>query len=546
MPPRRRHIFCAGCAAAAAIALCACGQGKTPADIAAENGILLIGNAADPATLDPALATGFCEFKILSGLFEGLVSANQKTLEPEPAAAKSWEVLDGGRKYVFRIDERAKWSDGSRVEAGDFVFAWRRALLPQIGCEYASLFAPIKNAERIRSGEERDASALGARAEGPGTLVVELERPAPHFLSMLCHSAFFPLHRKTLEKFGAQGARRPEWTRPGSMVSNGPFMLAAWSINDRVSLRRNPHYRAPERLFLNGADFFPISNINTEDRAFRTGRLHITESVSPARIEYTKKNFPQCLRSHPWLGVYYYLVNSSRPPLDNPLVRKALAMSIDRRAIIDGFLKGGQAPALSFVPPGCGGYSLPEESKIREDAAQARGLLAKAGYPGGRGLGKISITYNTSEQHKPIAEAVANMWREKLGVDAELYNLSWPAYLAARRSGDFAVARSSWVADFAAPESFLGIFASSSGLNHGKFSDAEYDGLLDGASKTADKAARDAKLAAAEARLLDGAAMIPVYFYSRVYLISPRVTGWETNALDFHNFLGVKFAPPEK
>lgn len=549
MPPRPRHIFCAGriCAtAAAAIALCACGPSRTPADIAAEKGILLIGNAADPATLDPALATGFGEFKILSGLFEGLVGANPETLEPEPAAAKSWEILDGGKKYVFHMDERAKWSDGSRVEAGDFVFAWRRALLPQIGCEYASLFAPIKNAEKIRSGEEKDVSKLGARAEGAGTLVVELERPAPHFLSMLCHSAFFPLHRKSLEKFGAQSARKSEWTRPGNMVSNGPFKLAAWSINDRVSLRRNPHYRAPERLFLNGADFFPISNINTEDRAFRTGRLHITESVSPARIGYTRKNFPQCLRSHPWLGVYYYLANSARPPLDNPLVRKALAMAIDRRAIIDGILKGGQAPALSFVPPGCGGYSLPEKSKMREDIALARRLLAEAGYPGGKGLGKIPITYNTSEQHKPIAEAVANMWRENLGVDAELYNLSWPAYLAARRSGDFAVARSSWVADFAAPESFLGVFASSSGLNHGKFSDPEYDKLLEEAAETPDKSARNAKLAEAEARLLGEAAMIPIYFYSRVYLISPRVLGWEANALDFHNFLGVKFAPPEK
>lgn len=138
------------------------------------------------------------------------------------------------------------------------------------------------------------------------------------------------------------------------------------------------------------------------------------------------------------------------------------------------------------------------------------------------------------------------MWRENLGVDAELYNLSWPAYLAARRSGDFAVARSSWVADFAAPESFLDIFASSSGLNHGRFSDAEYDKLLEEAAETPDKSARNAKLADAEARLLGEAAMIPIYFYSRVYLISPRVLGWEANALDFHNFLGVKFAPPEK
>ena len=323
------------------------------------------------------------------------------------------------------------------------------------------------------------------------------------------------------------------------MVSNGPFILAEWRINDRVSLRRNPHFRAAKMLKLNGVDFFPISNINTEDRAFRSGQLHITESVSPARIEHTKKNFPKCLRADPWLGVYYYMLNSSRPPLDNPLVRKALSMAIDRKAIIDGILKGGQTPAFSFVPPNCGTYSTPPELMVREDVASARKLLADAGYPGGRGLGKITITYNTSEQHKPIAEAIANMWKKNLGVDAELYNLSWPAYLAARRSGDFCVARSSWVADFADPESFLSNFLSDSGLNHSRYSNARFDKLCDAASKTSDRSARNKKLAEAEGVLLADAALIPVYFYSRSYLISPQVRGWDSNPLDYHNFLGV-------
>lgn len=533
------YIFRLLSAAAATCALCACWQSRPAAEIAAEKGILLVGNGADPATLDPSLATGFGEFKILSGLFEGLVCADTKTLEPKPATAKSWEISDGGKKYTFRLDENAKWSDGSKVTANDFVFAWRRALLPQIGSEYSSLFAPIKNAEKIRAGIEKDTAKLGARAEGDGTLVVELERPTPHFLSMLCHNAFFPLPQKTLEKFGACDRRNSVWTRPGNMVSNGPFTLAEWRINDRVSLRRNPHFRAAKMLKLNGVDFFPISNINTEDRAFRSGQLHITESVSPARIEHTKKNFPKCLRADPWLGVYYYMLNSSRPPLDNPLVRKALSMAIDRKAIIDGILKGGQTPAFSFVPPNCGTYSTPPEFMVREDTAAARKLLADAGYPGGRGLGKITITYNTSEQHKPIAEAIANMWKKNLGVDAELYNLSWPAYLAARRSGDFCVARSSWVADFADPESFLSNFVSDSGLNHSRYSNARFDKLCDDASNAADKSARNRKLAEAEGVLLADAALIPVYFYSRSYLISPQVRGWDSNPLDYHNFLGV-------
>lgn len=524
--------------------LISCGKPETPANRAARDGILLIGNAADPATLDPSLATGFGESKILAGLFEGLVGLNTKTLATVPAAAESWEIRDGGKTYVFKIDPKSKWSDGSKVCADDFVFAWRRALSPQIGGEYASLMYPIKNARAFHSGELADAGKLGVRAQSPDTLVVELERPQPDFLKRLHMPAFYPLHRPTLEKFGADKARKSEWTRPENMVCNGAFTLAKWSINDRVSLRRNPHFRASEKLLLNGVDFLPISNINTEDRAFRSGQLHITESVAPARIAYTKKHFPQSLRSDPWLGVYYYLVNTTRPPLDNPLVRRALSMAIDRRAIIDGFLKGGQSPALSFVPPYCGEYTLPDESKIREDAAKARELLAKAGYPDGRGIGEITITYNTSEQHKPIAEAVANMWRKNLGLDVKLYNLSWPAYLAARRGGDFFVARSSWVADYAAAENFLQNFVSNSGLNHSGFADEKFDALLDNAAKSPSAEQSAKNLEKAEERLLEMSPMIPVYFYTRSFLISPLVRGWDANALDYHNFLGVSLDAP--
>lgn len=533
-------------AAIFSLSICGCAERKSPAEKAAENGILIVGNAADPATLDPSLATGFGEFKILSGLFEGLVRADTRTLEILPAAAKSWKISDGGKRYIFEIDPRAKWSDGSPVTADDFVFAWRRALSPQIGCEYASMMYPLKNAKAIHSGAEKDFSKLGVRALNPHTLEVELERPIPYFLSLLYHNAFFPLPQKTLAKFGAHNARKSIWTRPENIVSNGPFILAKWSINDKVSLRRNPYFRDAESVELNGVDFLPISNINTEDRAFRSGQLHITESVSPARIAYTKRNFPQSLRSDPWLGVYYYLINARKPPLDNPLVRKALAISIDRRAIIDGFLKGGQTPAFSFVPPNCGGYNSPDKAKFKEDVKLARKLLTEAGYPDGKGLGKISITYNTSEQHKPIAEAVANMWRENLGIDAELYNVSWPAYLAARRNGDFQIARSSWVADFAAPESFLDIFTSSSGLNHSGFADKKFDSLCRDAAQSTDQSVRLDKLREAETRLVEQAGLIPLYFYSRVYLISPLVEGWDSNPLDYHNFIGVRLQKNSK
>lgn len=522
-------------------AFCAsCSERETPAEKATEEKILLIGNAADPATLDPTLATGVTESKILNGLFEGLVTADTSTLEVKPAVAKSWEISEDGLTYTFYLDEKAKWSDGSRVTAGDFVFAMRRAVNPVMGSEYVSMLMPIKNARKIASGETKDFSILGATAISDDILKIELEEPVPYFLSMLYHGIYFPLPQKTLEKFGAAENRDALWTRPQNMVSNGPFTLAKWNINDKVSIRKNPLYRDAESIKINGVDFFPISNINTEDRAFRAGQLHITESVAPTRMDAIKRDMPQNLRRDDWLGVYYYLINTRRPPLDDARVRKALALAIDRKAIIDTFLKAGQNPATSFVPQNCDGYVLDGESKIHEDIAKAKKLLAEAGYPDGKGFPNIRLTYNTSELHKPIAEAIQQMWKKNLGVTVEMYNLSWPAYLAARREGDFDIARASWVGDFAAPESFLQVFESDSGLNHSGFASKKYDELIKEAADSKSRAGRLEKLAAAERELMDAMPVMPIYFYAKVYLISPDVKGWNANLLDYHNFKNVR------
>lgn len=532
----RRGLACATFfGLAAALLACSCSKRETPADAAAREKILMVGNAADPECLDPALTTGLAESKILNALFEGLVTADSRDLSIRPAAAKSWKILDGGRTYEFEIDESARWSNGDRLSARDFEFAWRRVLNPKIGAEYASIFDAIKNAKKIRLGQARP-EELGAKAAGDSVLRVELERPVPNFLEMLTHTAFMPLHRPTLEKFGAAQSRDAKWTRPGNMVSNGPFVLKYWSISDKIRVEKNPLFRAAGKVRLNGIIFYPISNINTEDRAFRAGQLHVTDSVAPMRLDAIRRQMPECLRNTPVFGVYYYMLNAARPPLNDPRVRKALAISINRAAIIDNFLRGGQAPALSFVPPGCGGYETGQSAKFSEDAAEARRLLAEAGFPGGAGFPRLRLTYNTSEQHKPIAEAVQQMWKKNLGIDVELYNLSWPAYLDARKRGDFDIARASWIADFPDPENFLENFESGCARNHSSFSDARFDALMSKSRLTPERGARLRELAAAEERLTSVAAMIPIYFYSRLNLVSPSVANWHANALDYRNW----------
>ena len=535
-----RKIFVALFAGAIlACVLASCEKNRTPVEEAIDKGILLIGNSADPESLDPSLATGFSESRIINALFEGLVGADTTTLAPKPAVAKSWKISKDRRTYTFFLDERAKWSDGSPLTADDFVFAWLRSLNPNISAEYSTMLYRIKNAERIAKTEEKDLSKFGAKAIDAHTLEIELEKPCPYFLSLLYHNIYFPLPRKTLEKFGADKFPNAIWTKPENIVSNGAFVLKKWSINDKVCVRRNPHYREPELIKLNGIDFYPISNINTEDRAFRAGQLHLTDSICPHRIKDILAKTPQNFRSDKWLGVYYYIFNTAKKPFDDPRVRRALTLAIDRNTIIDNFLKAKQQPAYSFIPKGCGGISEPRNIPKKQDIELAKKLLAQAGFPNGEGFPTIKITYNVSEQHKPIAEAIQQMWKNNLNINAELYNLSWPAYLAARRAKDFDVARASWIGDFAEPETFLEMFSSDSGLNHSSWKNPDFDNLLKSAENAITKQHRLSTLRQAEELMLENAPVMPIYFFSKVYQILPCVKNWNANLLDYHDYKGV-------
>ena len=528
----RKIVFLVLCA----IALGGCGEELSPVEKATSKQELLVGNSADPETLDPSLATGLSETKILRALFEGLVRADKKTLEVKPALAKRWTISEDGLKYVFYLDERAKWSDGTKLTASDFVFSFRRSLTPTIPAEYASLLLHIKNAQKIRSGKEKDFSKLGVKAIDNNTLQIELEKPCPYFLSLLYHTIYFPLPKHTLEKFGADKFPNAIWTKPQNIVSNGAFKLELWQINNKVRVVRNKYYRDLKSVKLNAIEFYPITNINTEDRAFRAGQLHLTDSITPHRVSSIIKQTPQNFRSDKWLGVYYYMFNTRVKPFDNPKVRKALSLVIDRQAIIDSFLKAKQQPAFAFVPDGCGGIKTSPKIEKTGDIAKARKLLSEAGFPDGKGLPTIKITYNVSEQHKPIAEAIQQMWKTHLGVEAELYNLSWPAYLAARRNKDFQVARASWVGDFAEPETFLEIFSKDSALNHSGWINEKFDSLLAKARNSKSKAVRLKYLSQAEEILIESAPIIPIYFYSKVYQILPVVKNWHSNLLDYRDY----------
>lgn len=517
------------------ILLTACSERRTPVELANEEGILLLGNGTDPKDLDPQLTTGLVEFKILTGLFEGLTLPNPKTSEPEPGVAESWTTNEDMSVYTFKLREDAKWSNGDPVTAHDFVFSYERILSPAYAAEYASMLFPIRNAREFNSGELEDFGQVGVKALDDHTLELALVGPTPHFPTMLGHMTYFPVHPPTILKHGEMTDRNTRWTRPGNHVSNGPFQLAAWNLNDRVSLRRNPHYWDAETVQLNGIDFIPITNLNTEERAFRSGQLHLTDSLPfSKRVSYRDADSPY-LNLDPWLATYFYLFNTTEPPFDDPRVRRAFAMAIDRQALVDTVTNGQETIAFHIVPPFLSGYDSPE-SPIVEDIDTAQALMAEAGYPDGRGFPTIELLYNSSDAHRPIAEAIQQMWHEKLNVNVELINQSWPVYLDNRVNRNYTVARAGWIGDYYDASTFLTMWTSDSGLNHTGWGNPAFDKLIKQAEQEGDPQKRLAILREAESVFLEATPIIPLYYYNRIFLKRPEVQGWYPNILDEHPY----------
>ncbi len=291
---------------------------------------------------------------------------------------------------------------------------------------------------------------------------------------------------------------------------------------------------------MNAVRFYPIGNQLTEERNFRSGQLHLTESVPLSKIDVYREDNPEALHIDPYLGTYFYRFNVTRPPFDDARVRKAFAMSIDRKSIVDNVLRGGQAPARHFTPPNTAGYTC--RAAIPYDIELARSLLAEAGYPEGKGLPEVELLYNTSENHKLIAEAVQQMWRTNLNVHVDLVNQDWKVYLDSMNNLDYQIARSGWIGDYVDASNFLECFVTGGGNNRTGYSSPEFDALIEKARKTMDKEARFTIYQQAEAILLDDCPIAPVYFYTRIYLKSPRVRGWQPNILGFIPFKQLYFA----
>lgn len=528
--------------AALAVLLAGCSKksASTPA-AGASGAVLRVGNGAEPQDLDPQLMTAFTDQNLALALFEGLCALDEKTSAPVPAAAERWEVSKDGLTWTFHLREKLKWSDGSPLNASDFVASWRRALSPQLAAEYSYLLFPLKNAEAIANAKA-DATTLGAEAPDERTLRLTLERATPYLPALTANPVWFPVPPAVLEKFGAKNARGTAWTRPGNLVGNGPFALKSWEPNARVEVGRNANYWDAAAVRLDGIVFFPTENMDVDERNFRAGQVHLTNELPLAKVDTYRKNSPESLRLDPFLETFFLRFNTTRPPLNDPRVRRALSLAIDREQLSRTLLRGTRAPATHYTPPDCAGYTA--EARVPHDVAQAKALLAAAGFPEGRGFPALDVQIKNDELHAKTLEAIQAMWTRDLGVQVTLSPQEQKTWVANQQSLNYAISSARWIGDFVDPVTFLDMFVGGGSNNWTGWADRDYDAAIDAAAGARDSAKRYGHFQTAEKKLLEAAPIAPVFFGVRSYLISPAVKGWEPALLGFHRYKKVYLATP--
>ena len=512
-----------------------CSENITPVDSGLEKQIYHHGNGSEPQGIDPHIVTGVPEHHILISLCEGLTIPN-----PNPddmngymaGTAESWSVSEDGKEYIFNINKNARWSNGEPVTANDFVWSWKRILTASLGSQYPDMLYYLVGAYEYHNGLTNDFSEVGVKAIDQKTLKVNLKNPTPFFLGLLSHYSTWPVHKETVLKYGDIDDRNGEWTRPGNFVCNGPFQLKSWELNNKIVVEKNPYYYDASIVKLNEIHYYPVSNVMTEDRMFRAGQLHLTSTLPSQKCPIYIEENPN-LRIDPYMGTYFYRINTNHEALKDVRVRKALAYSIDRELLVNKVTKCGQIPAYSFTPPGSNGYE--PKTQIPFDPELAKSLLEDAGYSDENPFPKLEILFNTNEDHRKIALAIQQMWQVNLGIEIELVNQDWKVYLNREMIGDFQISRAGWIGDYEDPNTFLDLMRPNRGNNKTGWENKEYDELVEKANTINNQSERYEMLYKAEEILIDNMPIIPLYTYVRSYQLSPDVKGFNPHILDHHH-----------
>lgn len=514
---------------AAGVPACRSGDGDSLVLERRQSGTVVFNLASEPTTLDPARATRLAGLRVIGQCLQGLTRIGPDG-RPAPAAAESWEVSPDGRTYRFHL-RGGSWSNGDRVRAGDFAFAWRRVLDPETRAYWANLFFGIDGAEQYYGAapEKRSGTPLGIETPDDASLVVRLKRPVPYFLSLLALEPFSPVHPATVQEHGEAAFRAPHF------VSNGPFKLTEHTPRRRIVLDRWTETATPGRATeVRRLVFVMIENEFTEWTAYRRGEIDVTNEVH--RSALAKLRAEKDFTTAPLVGTAYLAFNCKEPPFDRAEVRRAFARALDRRLLVKHITRGDDIPATGFVPPGVhggprggdfraeGGDLLSADGPNTAEAEQLRAVVASLG-------GEPTYSYDANELQRSLAVALQMMWRQTLGVEVPIQ--SFPARLLGQNKhrGDYRIAKASWVADYLDATTFLDVFRSDSANNTTNWSSAQYDALLDRGAATADPAERAGLLHRAERLLLNEMPICPLYFYAVAYLQRPGLEGVHRNRL---------------
>ncbi len=492
-----------------------------------DTGTLKRALSSEPESLDAHKARSIQAADVLRDLGEGLVTYSA-TGELIPGAAESWTVSENGLAYTFTLRETGRWSNGDPVVAEDFVYAFGRLADPDTAAFYAEFLADI---DVVVAPEVR-------------TLVLGLSRPTPYLLSLLTHPAAFPMHRASIEEHG------DSFARPGKLVTNGAYSLDAWVPGSLISLKRNEHYWNNDATAIDNVQHIVLTQETSDLARYRAGEIHITGSVPPENFKQVQEELGDQLRVAPYLGVYYYGFNLTKPPFkDNPELRQALSMAIDRELLVERVTGRGEQPAYSWVPPGVDNYEPPQLSYAPLSQAErnqiAQRLFKEAGYGDDNPL-EIELRYNTSDTQERVALAIQSMWAEVLGVKATLVNEEFQVLLANMREAEVTqVFRSSWLGDYNDAHTFLSVMQGGNAANMPRYANEEYDSLMERAASQTDLNRRRLFLEEAERVMLAEHPTIPIYFYVSKHLVHPDIEGWGDNVLDYHYSQHLSFKAAE-
>lgn len=522
-----RALLVVGLLAAAAPTLAA----QVPAGTAlAEKQELVRNNGSEPSSLDPHKVESDVEFNIISDLFDGLVSVSPAG-EIQPRLAAKWDNKDN-TVWTFHLRPGVTWSDGTAITAHDIVWSWQRLVSPATASPYASYPGNmhIVNAQDIAQGKKTP-DTLGVKALDDATLEVTLSQPNAAFLPMLAHPSLVPIDKVLVSRFGEK------WTKPEHMVTSGAYKLSRWVVNERIVAERNPRYWDNAATVINKVTYLPISSEAADVNRYKAGEIDIVFTLPINQFTQLKKNMGEQLNVSPQLATYYYEFNTTRPPFNDPRVRLALNMALDKDIIAEKVLGQGQRPAWLISQPDIGGVKLhnPDYASWPRDKriAEAKKLLSEAGYNDSHPL-VFNLLYNTSESHQRVAIAASSMWKKNLGVEAKLQNQEWKTMLDTMHTHNFDAVRYAWIADYDDAATFLNNFRTGDSENTSQYSNPAYDEALRNAAKAPDVATRGKFYQQAEDLLGKDVPAVPVYHYVRTHLVKPWVGGFTPDKLGYY------------